>query len=337
MKKITILQNGGGWSTNIGNAFIDFGCMACLSEAAIKADIKADVHLTSVLGRWIFYHVSRGIKGYILKRPGKTKNVFNLQNYAKVDYVVQWGAFLSKHWFQLHGDILLRFSKKGTKIIINGGGMGEKAHSEEEIEETRKYLQKLRPYVLISRDRETFEHFKDLAENSYNGIDCAFWVSGAYVPLKLDLPEYVILNFDKQPEPQELNIDGGKLIIRTHHTIWYNFSISQYIKMKKNYYERENTMISEIPYDYLNLYANTTATYSDRVHACVATLAYGNPARLFGNPSRAPLFERIGASKITQELTMPNLDKIEKEKQKQTNFLSEIFPRAATFSSWLRR
>jgi len=326
MKKITILQNGGGWSTNIGNAFIDLGSMACLREAANKADIKADIHFTSVLGRWIFYHMSRGIKGYMLKRPGKTKNVLNLQEYVKVDYVVQWGAFLSKHWFRVHGEILLKLSKKGIKIIINGGGIGEKANSEEEIIETRKYLRKVKPYVLISRDRETFDNFKDLAEYSYNGIDCAFWVSDAYVPLKLDLPEYVILNFDKQPEPRpyELNIGRNKLIIRTHHAVWHNFPIRQWLRMKKNYYDKENTMISEIPYDYLNLYANAAATYSDRVHACVATLAYGKPARLFGNPSRALLFERIGASKITQQLIKPNVEKIEKEKQKQIDFLSEI-------------
>jgi len=326
MKKITILQNGGGWITNIGNAFIDIGSMVCLREAANKAGIKADIHLISVSGRWIFYHMSRGIKGYILKRPGKTKNVLNLQEYVKADYVVQWGAFLSKHWFRVHGEILLKLSKKGIKLIINGGGIGEKAYSEEEIAETRKYLKKIKPYALISRDKETFENFKDLAEHSYNGIDCAFWVNDAYIPLKLDLPEYVVLNFDKQPEPRldELNIGGNKLIIRTHHAVWYNFPISQWLRMKKNYYDRENTMISEVPYDYLNLYANAVATYSDRVHACVVTLAYGKPARLFGNPSRALLFERVGASKITRQLVKPNVGKIEKEKQKQIDFLSEI-------------
>jgi len=324
MKRITILQNGGGWTTNIGNAFIDLGSMECLSGAAIKANIKANIHLTSVLGRWIFYQVSRGIKGYLLKQPGETKNVFNLQNYAKIDYVVQWGAFLSKHWFQLHGEILSKLSKKGIKIIVNGGGMGENAGSEEEIEKTRECLRKLSPYAFVSRDRKTFDSFEDLAEYSYNGIDCAFWVSDAYIPLKLDMPEYIVLNFDKQPEPEELSADKNKLIIRTHHAIWHNFAFSQYFKMKKNYYDRKNTLISELPCDYLNLYANASATYSDRVHACVATLSYGNPARLFGNPSRALLFEKIGASEITHKMIRPNLEKIEKEKQKQVDFLAEI-------------
>ena len=317
--KIRILQNGGGWITNIGNAFIDLASMACLR----KATTNADVQLTSVLHRWIFYHVSRGLGGFLLKQSGETKNVFNLQNYADIDYIVQCGACLSKHWFQLHGDILFELSRKGVKVIINGGGIAEGAYPEEEIERTRKCLRKLKPYIFISRDRKTFESFEDLAEFSYDGIDCSFWVNDAYTPLRLDMPKFIVLNFDKHPEPKNLNFNK-KVIVRTHHSFWHNFPIGQYFRMKKNYYDRKNTLISELPYDYLNLYANTSVTYSDRVHACVATLSYGNPARLFGSPSRVVLFEKIGASKITEKIIKPNLNKIEKEKQKQTDFLSRI-------------
>ena len=320
MERVTILQNGGGWITNIGNAFIDLGSMECLREATVDVNVK----LVSVFNRWVFYYAIKSIKRWLLKQPGKTINAFDLQEHARIGYVVQSGAFLSKDWFQMHGDILSKLSKKGVKIIINGGGIGENAYSEEEIEETRDCLRKLSPYVFISRDRKSFDSFKDLAEYSYDGIDCAFWVSDAYTPLKLDLPEYIVLNFDKHPEPEDLSTDKGKLLIRTHHAIWHNFSFSQYFRMKKNYYDRKNTMISELPYDYLNLYANTSAIYSDRVHACVATLSYGNPARLFGSPSRAVLFKKIGASKITEKIIKPNLNKIEKEKQKQTDFLSRI-------------
>lgn len=320
MEKITILQNGGGWIDNIGNAFIDLGSMECLREA----NINADIHNTSVFPMWVFYHVNKGIKGWLLKKPGDrtNTNVFNLQNHSKINYVVQSGAFLSKHWFEVHGETLLKLKAKGVGIIINGGGMGESEYSHEEIERTREYFRKLNPYIFISRDKESFESFKDLAEYSYSGIDAGFFISDHYRPLQLDVPEYVILNFDKQPEPN-LNIDKSKSVIRTHHSFWCNFAFYQYLKMKKNYYNRENTMISELPYDYLNLYANTSVTYSDRVHACVGTLAYGNPARLFSRTPRSLLFERVGASKITEKVIKLNMDKIEKEKQKQIDFLSE--------------
>ena len=321
--KITILQNGGGWITNIGNAFIDLGCTKCLKNAALTAGVTVDIHLTSSFGRWLFYHASRGFKGYFLERPGNLKNFLNIVNYAKIDYVVQWGAFLSESWFKLHGSLLSKFSNKGVKLVFVGCGMGENAYSDEEILKTREYLKKLNPYILISRDQRTFDCFCDLAEYSHNGIDCAFWINEAYRPLKLDMPEYVVFNFDKQPEPA-INIGKDKHVIRTHHAMWHNFSLGQYFRMKRNYYDKKNTMISELPYDYLTLYANTGGTFSDRVHACIVTLAYGNPARLFGNPKRAVLFENLGAFNIAEKLVAPNMKKIESEKQIQIDFLSEL-------------
>ena len=39
MTDIKILHNGGGWATNIGNAFLDYGSMASLHEAIPDADI----------------------------------------------------------------------------------------------------------------------------------------------------------------------------------------------------------------------------------------------------------------------------------------------------------
>ena len=43
--------------------------------------------------------------------------------------------------------------------------------------------------------------------------------------------------------------------------------------------------------DYLLLYRNASEVYSDRVHACIPTLAFGNKARLFSNSPRIALFE----------------------------------------------
>ena len=113
-------------------------------------------------------------------------------------------------------------------------------------------------------------------------------------------------------------------MIRTHHSFWFNFHMADFYRMKREYYERENVMISEIPEDYLNLYANTKVTYSDRVHACIATLSYGNSARLISNSPRSQLFDRVAAGSITKELVKPNIELIEKEKVKQVKFISEI-------------
>ena len=84
------------------------------------------------------------------------------------------------------------------------------------------------------------------------------------------------------------------------------------------------TLISDIPEDYLNLYANAYATYSDRVHACIATLAFGNYARLYSQTPRAYLFERLGLGTIKRNILRLDEDKIKLEKSHHISFLKEI-------------
>ncbi|OYT59199.1 hypothetical protein B6U81_06505, partial [Thermoplasmatales archaeon ex4484_30] len=89
MKKVAILHNGGGWITNIGNAFLDYGTMAFIRQVYPDSEI----YLTSVLNRWISFY----IKKYSIRRR-KISNTFNAQYHSKVDFVTQAGAFLGKQW-----------------------------------------------------------------------------------------------------------------------------------------------------------------------------------------------------------------------------------------------
>jgi len=321
MEKKSFLHNGGGWITNIGNAFLDYGSMQSLREAYPNGEI----HLTSVMNRWISHHINRKIPEIFKRKKSDISNVFNLQFAANIDYIVQSGAFLASHWFELHGELLLKYKAKGGKIIFNGAGMTDPTYNDDEIALTRKWIKKISPDIFISRDETTYNHFHDLAEHSYNGIDVAFFLNRSYSPMKLDFLPYFTLNFDKSKEiPLNLlMINENDLIIRTHHSFWHNFSFIEYYKMKNEYYGKKNTIISEIPEDYLNVYANTRTTFSDRVHACIATLSYGNQARLYSKTPRAKLFQKVGAKDITSTIVTPNLIKIEQEKTNQVKFLSE--------------
>mgnify|MGYP000867207565 FL=1 len=321
MTNLRVLHNGGGWITNIGNAFLDYGSMHSVREA----NPEAEIFLTSVINRWASYHVSKGITGRLTKRPADLSNVFNVQEFANCDYITQSGAFLASHWFELHGDTLLRAKERGAKIIFNGGGMTDTTYTEAEIENTRDWMSKIKPEIFISRDEESFKNYHDLSEHSYNGIDVAFFLKNAYDPMGLHLEGHSVLNFDKIKEPMlsKLHLSENALVVRTHHSLWHNFSLSDYTQMKHEYYNKSNVMISEIPEDYLNIYSSAKVTYSDRVHACIATLSYGNPARLFSKTPRAKLFERVGAGNITSEIVAPDLHKINVEKQKQVKFLAE--------------
>jgi hypothetical protein len=68
-------------------------------------------------------------------------------------------------------------------------------------------------------------------------------------------------------------------------------------------YRKPNAIASDEPWTYAAVYANAALTVSDRVHACVASLAYGTPARLH-NPttSRKVLFDPVGADRIEHEV-----------------------------------
>ncbi len=318
----TIVQHGGGWISNIGNAFIDYGSTYSLGQAAPDAE----VFITSSFGRWVSSEMKRGLRGMVFRSAGDANNAFNQLAAADADYIVQSGTCLADEWMSLHGEALIEAREHGAEIILYGVGMTDKTYNREEIEKTREWLDRIQPYAFISRDDPTFEAYHDVADHSYNGIDNGFFVNHSYDPMPFDLGEYVALNFDKRPEPDlaELGVHPDETIVRPHHSFWFTFPFAQYREMHNEYYHRENVLISDVPTEYLDVYAGSAATYSDRVHACVATLAYGHPAHLSCDTPRAHLFERVGMGDITQGLIEPATERLMEEKQAQIDFMSEI-------------
>jgi|GEM_PF-2341278 len=94
---------------------------------------------------------------------------------------------------------------------------------------------------------------------------------------------------------------------------------------KQKRWIQESIVVSDHPYEYLNVFGNSSETYSDRVHACIATLIYGGKAKYFDDSGRANLFERIGIGNIRNNLMTLDMSFIEKEKEKQLAFLNKIF------------
>jgi hypothetical protein len=92
---------------------------------------------------------------------------------------------------------------------------------------------------------------------------------------------------DRRKLPLALN---GRRIVRPEHRT------NPHITWKV--YQRSAAVASDEPFTYFALYSQADLTLSDRVHACVATLAYGKPAMLFTPSPRARLFDRVRASDI---------------------------------------
>lgn len=330
------------WPANFGNVFIDLGAIQSLNEAAPECTINQVGGLSRSLFEANYYRKrnkffgwipTRTIRSVLGKRISKNiknkcmipklningrefnkmfKNYLDLSLYINSDFAVLSGCILDWYIIRDFGSTLLDLKNKGVKIIINGGG--GTLYNEKVISGVRNFLKKIEPYAFISRDEMAFKNYHDLAKYSYNGIECAFFLNDYFTPAKLEMPKYSVFTFDRQSEPQ-IDVEDG-LIVRTHHT--------HYCDPPKSYFEKQNTIISDLADDYLNLYANAEAVYTDRVHACVAALSYGTPCRLFYETTRALLFDRIGASGIEKELTYPDTTKIEKEKKNQIKFLSDV-------------
>ena len=90
---------------------------------------------------------------------------------------------------------------------------------------------------------------------------------------------------------------------------------------------RHNVICSDFPYDYLCLYKNVRETYTDRVHACIPTLAFGNKAQIFSDSPRISLFENVNID--IQELKghpmSIDLEALRHLQDKQIEFLREVF------------
>jgi len=287
-----ILYYGGCWPTNIGNAFIDYGSIHTIKTAVPEGT----VHFASELPRWLF----------------KDKSV-DLAELMEVDFVVVSGMNLCDEFLRNEGPVIKKLFDRGAKIIFNG--CGGATYRKEEIKDFRKFFEEIKICGFISRDGVAFENYKDCAPLSYDGIDCAFFLNEAFRPASLKIEDYVVYNFDSMREPR---IESNKKVIRTHHSIGKS---GRSIK----YSIKQDALISDIPDDYLNLYAHAQAVYSDRVHACIAALSFGNLARLYSTTPRAYLFERVGAGEIREKLVKLDGERIQSEKNKQIDFLRRIF------------
>jgi len=118
--------------------------------------------------------------------------------------------------------------------------------------------------------------------------------------------------------PQKKRADriADYTVFRTDHRFHPHF--------RRKIYSQGNSFCADLPYGYLNIYANAELTLSDRVHACAVTLAYGHAAMLFSHTNREGLLERVGAGEITQKPVRLDMEYLKKEKQAMLSWLADV-------------
>ena len=115
--------------------------------------------------------------------------------------------------------------------------------------------------------------------------------------------------------PQKKREDkiGDYVVFRTDHRFHPHY--------RRKIYGQGNSFCADLPYGYLEVYANSSLTLSDRIHACAATMAYGHPAMLFSETNRVGLLERVGARDISKHPVTLDMDQLEQEKQEMYDWL----------------
>jgi polysaccharide pyruvyl transferase WcaK-like protein len=139
------------------------------------------------------------------------------------------------------------------------------------------------------------------------------------VPKRLDeashkgkIKAYFADLFDRRKLPAEFD---GRMVVRPEHRFFPHVT--------HKIYRQPNATASDEPWTYINIYANADFTLSDRVHACVATLAFGNPAMLFTPSPRSALFGRVGIGDIRDRMVTLDLDRLQEEQEAEITWLKE--------------
>lgn len=191
----------------------------------------------------------------------------------------------------------------------------------------------LQPYVAVNFDRYPEPQFA-VDDTTFDPYDGQFECHGqhwrhrtpkmqSWFSKKGKWQAYVGALLDRRRLAGRL---GGYLVLRPEHR--FNPHVTWKI------YQRPNAIASDEPFTYFNVYANASLTLADRVHACVATLAYGKPAMLFTPSPRAVLFDRLGLVDIRKRPVTLDPDRLWDEKHRQRQFLRDALaparPRATT-------
>lgn len=337
---MTIANTRGYWSTNIGNSFFQICSEGILNEINANSFALPDA------------------PGYINVRRGNPKNFFDFTEILDVDFVCIHGPFFRREFDKIYLNSLKKLSKRGVGII--GLGVGAMHYDKKSISYYEKWIKEIDFKLISTRDIETFNFLESfrLPFPVHNGVDLGFLLR-FYCPQPkfLNNKKLICFNFDQIPEPTLIENNSGPITI-DKKTYSFSKHLSQepnlflkkifpyfrpYFKTfksknlagyeiirldhrfnpysRKKIYSDSNTFAMDTPEGYLLAYANSKLTLSNRVHANVATLSYGNSSMYFSNSKRAKLLDRLGLKDIYKKPMSLKKEILEEEKHNLINFI----------------
>ena len=164
---IRVAYSTGFWCTNIGNAFFSLGVEYVLKRILGNENV-------TIVSDYQTYTTSYG------KRLYPHRNQLEYLSKLDVDYIVLAGPVISKYFLLLWEDILVKLEKRGIRYIILSAGMMKM--NNDSLVKCQSFFEKHPPFVLVSRDRKTYELLGKYADNAYDGICFSFFAPDYYRP-----------------------------------------------------------------------------------------------------------------------------------------------------------
>lgn len=292
-KKIALLTSV--TFNNIGNGFIDLGAEAALMKALpLNAElfkVSSNANFAATMGQMFMLKENPIINWLWVHTMQRAAKKLHDRSYktVKTQNIFSMASMVKCDYFIIPGCVLTV-----PFFTIYGDLIKRKAEQGSKI-------------------------YANFTKNSYNGIDNVFFVNLLNLPqIDTDLTPYVVLNIEEPKHyriKEELkNIFKEKNIVYSYHK---PFPYTKVSKLVKN-----GVIVSDNPMDYLLLYRNASEVYSDRVHACIPTLAFGNKARLFSNSPRIALFENAKIPDVRERLV--SIEGLKEMQDKQIAFLASL-------------
>ena len=280
-----ILYCGGCWDTNIGNAFIDYGCMELIKchDIIFKSE-KTEKIFGAKYGLYFNHCFDMGI-----------------------DMAIFSGMVLCSTFFCDQKGVLDVLQRNNIPVVINGGGGFN--YSVDEVNETKKLLRKYTCIkAIITRDDTAYSKYHDDVEFTYSGIDVAFFVP--------DIQKFVWLKTQKKIYNVINEVEFGNKSEIPYNDYVYTVHTSNSGKLKsKNWCSHSKILVSELPEEYIYLYAQTVNLCASRIHAGIIGLAFGANVKIVSSSPRKDIFYKVGCGGISNSYV--NIDRAIIDRQKK--------------------
>lgn len=307
-----LLQNK--WKTNMGEAVLAKGARATLERAFPGAEIIENSGWSRKL---IDMKQDGGLMNMLRMKVGMSKirnehmgrNAADLASLYDPDVIVIPGPSLHPEVYGAFCDII----GGDTPVLLLG--TGSPRYDDETVAKSRQLIRANPADAVIVRNELAHSRYENSFSTLHEGIDNGFFINDWYTPPDFN-GQLTALTFDKSPEPT--NVETNSRIIRPHHTpfgMLYPDFLRHFFATgwSEEWYRNKGWFASDSLKDYLNVYANVDVTYTDRLHACVPTLAYGNKAVFdFDTPRQGVLDQTF----IIERNGQLSVDRTEMEKQK---------------------